>query len=285
MSKQNPNIRDRFALVLACTLFALAPGFSSGCASGGASSGDQPQSASAPSRADAPSSSDRASGPVAFPDAGWTIVLAAFSGPDARRQALAAAETLRTRAELGSVRVQDRGRGAAIVTGSYRSPGDAAAQRDLARIRAITINNGNPFSSAFLAPPIGAPDPGATPQYHLSRAFVEFGAQSRYTLQIAVYESPNQAEARRAAEQAATQLRAEGEPAFYYHGPSRSMVTLGAFTAAEAGLDTGLPGPILAEFQRRHPYNVFNGRQLLQRIPGQSRQVPQPSFLVEIPRE
>ena len=224
--------------------------------------------------------------PAAFSDAGWTIVLAAFSGPDARRQALAAADNLRAAApSLGSVRVQDRGRGAAIVSGSYRSPGDADAQRDLARIRAVTINNGTPFASAFLAPPTGAPDPGATPQYHLSRAFIEFGSQSRYTLQIAVYESPNPAEARRAAEQAATQLRSEGEPAFYYHGPSRSMVTLGAFTAAEAGLDTGLPGPILAEFQRRHPYNVFNGRQLLQRIPGQSRQVPQPSFLVEIPRE
>src|SRR5690606_17423075 len=98
------------------------------------------------------------------------------------------------------------------------------------------------FATAFLAPPAGDPDPGAIPQYHLSRARIEFGAQSRYTLQIAVYESNNPAEARRAAEQAAAQLRADGEPAFYYHGPSRSMVTLGAFTAAEAGLDTGLPG-------------------------------------------
>lgn len=277
MSKQNPNIRDRLALVTACIFFLAV----AGCAS--SPSSDSPAAAPAPTRDSSPSGTPSA---TAFPDAGWTIVLAAFSGPDARGQALAAAENLRSVApSIGAVRVQDRGRGAAIVTGSYRSPGDAAAQRDLARIREFTINSGTPFASAFLAPPVGRPDPGNTPQYHLSRAFVEFGAQSRYTLQIAVYESPNQNEARRAAEQAAAQLRADGEPAFYYHGPSRSMVTLGAFTAAEAGLDTGLPGPILAEFQRRHPYNLFNGRQLLQRMPGQSRQVPQPSFLVEIPRE
>ncbi len=282
MSKQNPNIRDRFASAALCILFTLITAGAAGCASSSDPAAPEGQRASAPSRAD---SSSVSTGPAAFADAAWTIVLAAYSGPDARRQALAAADSLRARPELGSVRVQDRGRGAAVVTGSYRSPGDAAAQRDLARIRGVNINNATPFASAFLAPPIGAPDPGNTPQYHLSRAFVEFGSQSRYTLQIAVYETPNPAEARRAAEQAASQLRADGEPAFYYHGPSRSMVTLGAFTAAEAGLDTGLPGPILAEFQRRHPYNLFNGRQLLQRMPGQSRQVPQPSFLVEIPRE
>lgn len=279
MPNQMTNILFRTVALAAMTILVL----SAGCASseGGSAVGEGP--------------SARARGGEAFPggdgrpgsmtDAGWSIVLVAYSGADARQRAGAAAETIRGRVDLPLVRVQDRGRGAAVVAGSYRSPADGAAQRDLARARAIALDGRTPFSSAFLAPPTGEADRGGLPQYHLSRAFTEFGSQSRYTLQIAVYESPNAREAERAAEQAAAQLRAEGEPAFYYHGPSRSMVTLGAFTGDEAGLETGLPGPILAELRRRHPYNLFNGRQLLQRVPGQSQRVPQPSFLVEIPRE
>lgn len=281
MPNQTANILHRAAALASITFLALALG----CAGGPAANPD-PAQASAPTRDQTREVlGDAGAQPASIADDGWTIVLAAYSGADARQRAAAAAETIRTRTNLPAVRVQDRGRGAAVVAGSYRSPADAAAQRDLARARDTTLDGQNPFTTAFLAPPVGDPDPGNLPQYHLSRAFTEFGSQSRYTLQIAVYETPDAAEARRAAEQAAAQLRADGEPAFYYHGPSRSMVTLGAFTAAESGLENGLPGPVLAEFRRRHPYNLFNGRQLLQRMPGQSQRAPQPSFLVEIPRE
>ena len=279
MPDQAPYILRRLAAPLLCTLFLALHG----CAS----SADQ-QGSSAATRSQAREVFGTSGGegqPGALADAGWSIVLAAFTGPDARQRAGALADLVRQRTDLPSIRVQDRGRGVAVVSGAYRSPSDADAQRDLDRARAAQIDGQAPFQSAFLAPPSGKPDPGATPQFHLSRARTEFGNQSRYTLQVAVYESPNPAEARRAAEQAAAQLRAEGLPAFYYHGPSRSMVTLGAFTAAEAGLDTGLPSPLLADLQRRHPYNLFNGRQLLQRVPGQRQQVPQPSFLVEIPKD
>jgi hypothetical protein len=271
MTNQNTNMILRPLAAFAITFFlALA-----GCAPSSQSS-----RASAPVNASANSAQ-----PGTMSDAGWTIVLAAFSGPDANAQAVAAANTIRSRVDLPNIRPQQRGRGAAVVSGNYRSPSDAAAQRDHARARAVTVDGNTPFPSAFLAPPAGKPDPGATPQYHLSRAFVEFGNQARYTLQIAVYESKNPTEARAAAEKAAVQLRTDGEPAFYYHGPSRSMVTIGAFSAAEAGLDTGLPGPVLAEYQRRHPYNLMNGRQLLTPVAGQSNTAPQTSFLVEIPRE
>ncbi len=269
MTNQSTNMLLRPLAALAFTFFLAV----AGCAS----------SSSTPTASAKPSAS-RAQ-PGALSDAGWTIVLAAFSGPDARAQAVTAASTIRARVDLPSIRAQERGRGAAVVSGSYTSPSDAAAQRDLARARAVTVDGATPFPSAFLAPPAGKPDPGSTPQYHLSRAFAEFGNQARYTLQIAVYESKNPAEARKAAEQAAAQLRAEGEPGFYYHGPSRSMVTIGAFSASEAGLDTGLPGPVLAEYQRRHPYNLMNGRQLLTQSGGRSNPAPQTSFLVEIPRE
>lgn len=221
--------------------------------------------------------------PGRLADAGWTIVLRAYSGPDARAQAIAAVQAVGARLPVPGARVQDRGRGAAVVVGSYAAPSDPAAQRDLRRIREFDLEGQRPFATAFLAPPVETNDLGATPQFHLSRATHEFGALARYTLQIGVYESANPAEARRAAEQAAAELRRGGEPAFYYHGPSRSMVTVGAFTAREAGLESPIPSPILEEFRRRHPFNLFNGRRLEQRTAGASRTTPQPSFLVEIP--
>ncbi|MBX3353410.1 MAG: hypothetical protein KF684_10815 [Phycisphaeraceae bacterium] len=221
--------------------------------------------------------------PTRLADAGWTIVLRAYTGSDARAQAMSTLQGISSRVSLPTMRVQDRGRGSAIVVGSFSAPSDPAAQRELQRVRELELDGQRPFATAFLAPPVDTNDTGGAPQFHLSRATQEFGTAARYTLQIGVYESANPAEARRAAEQAAVELRRGGEPAFYYHGPSRSMVTIGAFTARDAGLDSPIPSAVLEEFRRRHPYNLFNGRRLEQRTAGASRTTPQPSFLVEIP--
>ena len=64
-----------------------------------------------------------------------------------------------------------------------------------------------------------------------------------YTLQIAVYGRPDNTDAtkedlaqfRKSAEEAVVQLRREGEQAYYYHGPNRSMVTVGIFSEDDAG--------------------------------------------------
>lgn len=217
------------------------------------------------------------------PDEGWSIALAAFSGSGHRQRAEAALPQIRTDLGLRQARLQARDSGTAIVMGRYDGPGDRQAQQDLARVRSIEVDGFRPFGGAFLSPAPRREDLGSNPSYNLANARREFGSSVRYTLQIGVYESPDPREARRAAEQAAVELRREGEPAFYYHGSGRSMVTVGAFTERDAGTRDGLPGPLLLEMRRRHPNNLLNGnRTIVERVGGRER--TQASFLVEIPQ-
>src|SRR5690606_35406522 len=164
MPTQKPNKNHRRLAPLGLILFFLIPACAGDSGAPRATARPRPDAARAQ--------------PGAMADAGWSIVLAAFSGPDAQRQAAAAADSIRARVDLPNIRPQPRGRGAAVVAGAYRAPSDPAAQRDLARAREVTLDGRTPFATAFLAPPAGNPDPGAIPQYHLSRARIEFGAQS-----------------------------------------------------------------------------------------------------------
>lgn len=224
-------------------------------------------------------------------DEGWTIVLAAFSGTGHGEQASQTLARVQQETGLRGVRVQERGRGSAVVYGSYPSPTEARAQRDLERVRATVVDERRVFAGAFLAPPRASSLSGRSSQHSLARAREEFGPGVRYTLQIAVYESSRREEAMRAAEEAVLRLRREGEPAFFHHGSSRSMVTVGAFTAADAqafldrapGQTTGGGSAMLWELFRRHPQNLFNGNQPLLIRGEDGRQRAQRSFLVGIP--
>lgn len=217
---------------------------------------------------------------------GWTIVLATYAGPDHQALAAAALEQVRSLTPIKDARIQPRGKGSAVVLGNYTTPADPAVQTTLQTVRATLIENRPVFAGAFLAPPRvpSEIDPASAAPFALTTARTEFSPRARYSLQIAFYESPDISEARKAAEKATVQLRRDGEPAFYYHGPTASLVTLGAFTDADAGLSKPIESPLLMELRKRHPHNLYNGnQQLLQKTPGSKSKTPQPSFLVEIP--
>lgn len=232
----------------------------------------------APRKSDAPASQSPAQ---AAPQ--WTIVLGTFTGPDHQRLATEAAARITAETGLTGLRLELRGKGSVVTVGQFAEPDDAA-RRELDRVRALKMNGAAVFAGAFLAPPPAGSDVGLSPRYHLQNAREEFGPAVRYTLQVAVYESPKKEEAMRAAEQAAVTLRREGESAYYYHGPQRSMVTIGAFAESEVGVNGARPSPALEALQRRHPLNLLNGnRPLVEKRAGSSKTTNQPSFLVEIP--
>ncbi len=213
----------------------------------------------------------------------WTIILGTFTGPDHRKVAGEAAARIIGETGLGGLRIEPRGKGTVIALGLYPEPNDEA-RRELDRVRELKMGNQPVFAGAFLAPPPAGSDVGLSPMYHLSKAREEFGPAVRYTLQVAVYESPKREEAMRAAEQAAVVLRREGESAFYYHGQQRSMVTIGAFAESDVGLNGALPSPALEALKRRHPLNLLNGnRPLVETRVGSDKSTNQPSFLVMIP--
>lgn len=205
-------------------------------------------------------------GPDMAGESGWAIVLETFKGRDAAAQAqqrLPHVSALLGRNDV-SVRVRDSG--AAIVLGGYESPQDERARRDLEMVRSkeMALPGGppsRPYESAFLAAPAAA-DRGLLPEYDLTNQRRRLGNQPAYTVQIAVYDTPDRPqEAKRAAEKAAKVLRDAGEKAFYYHGPRRSMVTIGLFTGRDVDEKSGRPrNPEIARVRKEFPLNLLNGQ-------------------------
>ncbi len=248
---------------------------------------------------------------------GWSIVLGAFSpdrdqvdvgaglgngsGGASGQSFEAAAHTALFRAQamagLSGVTLEKRGNGLVLLYGSFPSGTSTDAQRELAYVRSIEVGGSKPYEAAFLAPP-GA-SAGTMPDYDLATVKARRGTKKPlYTLQIAVYGRTDNTDAskddlvqfRKAAEEAVTRLRHDGEQAYYYHGPNRSMVTIGVFTEQDAGFGGRLRGegaPLMAARQK-FPNNLLNGEAVRERTPGRQGSGAsdfrlQPSRLVEVP--
>lgn len=230
---------------------------------------------------------------------GWSIVLAAFRGEDQAKLAEQTLALLASTGQGGGARAIKRGPATLVVIGNYADPADQSAQAELQRIRDVEIKGEKPFAGAFLSPPeVGGPA-GSRPEYNLMRAKEQY-RKARFSLQIAVYGPTDrkptpeeQAESRKAAETAAATLRHEGELAFYYHGPSLSMVTIGVFNdddvARRGDARNGVPpkpdSPVLSALKRRFPHNLVNGAlvKTTQVIGNKKIESVQESQLVEIP--
>lgn len=215
------------------------------------------------------------------PSTGWRIVLATFRNTDAVTRAQAALPQIQAQAGLSGAFIVPQRHGAVIAVGSYDSPSDRTAQRDLKHIHAIRINGVAVFGSALLTPPPSGVS-GANPELNLANAHDLFGDDVVYTLQVAVYESDNRAEVLRSAEQAAAMFRQDGELAFYYHGPNRSIVTIGLFTEKDYDPARSRLSDELKSLMERHPNHLYNGMGVREHLAdGTTRN--QPTRLVRIP--
>lgn len=219
----------------------------------------------------------------------WTIGLKPFAGPDARIRAEQELARLSRLDGLREAFVLERGPRLVICIGKVSSPNSAEAEALLARVRGVRDEGTRPFANAFYIPPAGA----ATSDLDLRSAPSAYGPTAIYTLQVGAYGradgvSPTEkdvAEARRKAEEAAAELRRQGELAFYYHGPSMSMVTVGVFGERDIGDSFSME---LRSMMERFPHNLFNGQGVNQTVltaDGREEQVLQPSFPVLIPTQ
>jgi hypothetical protein len=290
-------------LTFFCLLSALAAGVvgcsqpkpSSQQAQGSATFGDFAKQAPdvmatprAAPQSPASKSKSKVDAPVAAP---WSIVIVAAdeTNLDAARMAL---EKVRTTGGLPDAYLEKRGDRVVVAYGRYDSPMNNTAQRDLQRIQSMEIDGSKPFMGAVLTPPEYSMLSGSVPEYNL--AFVkQQRPKALYTLQVAVYErsdgkppTPRElAEIRSSAEKAAVQLRREGDEAFYYHGPNRSMVTVAVFL--EEDVDPARPGVetfAVTALRKKHPLNLVNGQGVKVKVRGQAQAKLQPSFIVAIPK-
>lgn len=224
---------------------------------------------------------------------GWSIVLARVSsgGMDRAGEMLRAAQDA---ARLDGAYIDQRPDGLVIAYGDYLA-NDEKAQRDLERVRKIEIGGSRPYAGAIIVPPSSEELRGSNPAYDLRTVKRRYGKQAVYTLQIGVYgradyQAPSAedlASFRRAAEEAVRDLRANGETAFYYHAPARSMVTVGVF--GEKDFDSTTLPPYqslkLKAAREKFPHNLLNGAGINETVRMESGKVTrlQSSQLVAIP--
>jgi hypothetical protein len=100
---------------------------------------------------------------------------------------------------------------------------DKSAKATREKIDAMTdASGGRPFRNALIVE-LTAPDPDAPPQWDLANA----PPGMAWSVQIAAYEGSPQR--KKYAVDAVREARAQGVPAYYYHGPSISSVCVGAW--------------------------------------------------------
>ncbi len=226
----------------------------------------------------------------------WSIILVTLPNMQLAQQALV---NVQSKHGLLSAYTKKRQGKAVIAYGRYEGPNDQRALIDLDRVREIQSTNGTrPFAAAFLAPPSSETLGGQNAEYNLRTVKSRFGPKAIYTLQIGVYgthggESPSASEIkefRTTAERAVLELRDQGEQAFYYHAPLRSMVTIGVFGEQDFDGTTtpAIESMRLKELRKRYPHNYLNGqgiRETIRSSTGQRITRLQPSNLVSIPEK
>ncbi|MGE0479139.1 MAG: hypothetical protein AB7Q17_01585 [Phycisphaerae bacterium] len=137
---------------------------------------------------------------------------------------------------------------------------------------------------------------GGNPAWELSRA------SGAWSLQVAVfYNTKDMNRRKQAAVEYCKLLREQGEEAYYFHGASKSSVTLGAFPrdsiieSTETDPNTGVArarsrivDERMLSLQRKYPLNLENGHKMYDIVRNAQGEVTQrverASFPVEIPR-
>ena len=234
---------------------------------------------------------------------GWAIPLGTFSLENHRETAAAFRDQFQASTRMTGAWVDSSRTDRSIVWyGQYDGHSDPRLVADLDRLRTVSIEGAQPFRKVLPSMYRAELSSGSIPQYSLRRVREMFPGRDRiFTLQVGFFEpdkSSNMPLAQQAAEEFVTQLRAQGEPAFYYHGPTKSMVLVGIFF--EDAIDPALAvdpltgyGAEVVAMQQRFPYNLDNGRQLIERhsVPSSGTrggrrtvETPQPSFLIEVPK-
>lgn len=204
----------------------------------------------------------------------WTIVVYGYRGENRAAAARAALDKIAGVAGMTGFRPEQRGETTVIAYGRYDDPNSQRAVRDVERIQRTEVDGAFPFRGAVLTPPAYA-GLGSHPEYDLRRVRERF-PRAVSSLQIGFYtalgqhvsELPADAqrEIREAGEQAAVNLRREGELAFYYHGPTGTAVTVGVFTDEDIDAARQYESPLVQELKARFPHNLVNGKELRQRI-------------------
>jgi hypothetical protein len=231
----------------------------------------------------------------------WTILCTEMAGPYRMQYVEHYAQGLRRTPGLDSDAVfyMDHSDGTArLYYGTYYRKTDSSGSRstppDLARdvriIKDLSVEGTHrPFAQALI---VRKPQPDAGhPEWLLTKA------PGKYSLQVAAFVPTDDfVEYKEAAAQYCELLRSKGYEAYYHHGPSCSIVTVGSFgedairyRKMQLGggpyVEEPYYSPEVVALQKKETFseNLVNGGKVRSRINGK-RAAPAASQLVPIPR-
>ena len=166
--------------------------------------------------------SAKADGPIPPADAQWTIMCESVEGPSHVEEAALLKARLIKLSGMHDWYVIHGERESTIYFGYYRTL-EKRAEQDRQRINALTDKLGNRLVRGGVLVPVSAPDPEAPPDWNLLNA----PKNAYWTIEIATF--LGDAQRKQAAVEAVRELRARGEQAYFYHGPTASSVCIGAW--------------------------------------------------------
>lgn len=202
----------------------------------------------------------------------WAIPLERFSGGNRHAQARLLMQQISRQARQVDLWIEDFDGMSTVYAGRFDSANDPRARQMLERVRETEIEGTQPFAHAHLEPLVGQ-DRRAGDALDLRQY------SGYYTLQVAFFDDAYPGDRRDAAVDYARELREQGHQAYYYHGPNRSLVTVGLFTYQEAFItadDPLSPGARVdaysqrvLDLQKEFPRNIANGYELIERVDGE----------------
>jgi|GEM_PF-622896 len=227
---------------------------------------------------------------------GWSIILSTVERGDMKR-AVEMLRIIQDEAGLDKAYIDRRNAGLVIAYGDYLDRNDPEAVADLKKVKGIDLMGVKLFEGAVVVPPSGDALRGSNTSNDLRGVKERYGKNAVYTLQIGIYgrddyqmpSAEDLVEFRKAAEKAASELRAQGVMAFYYHAPARSMITVGVFSERDFDATTLPPtqSPQMKKMRERFPNNLLNGQGINETVRTESGKITrlQSSQLVAIPEK
>lgn len=188
----------------------------------------------------------------------FAVQLAQYTGPQSVSDAAKLVAKARVQTNLADLWYASDAGQATVYAGRFRDPDADPARRTLRLARDIEIDGETPFEDAKLVSLSG----GGTENYD-PRDLRSLSGKGLYTLQVGYYDQQYGEDFRKAAEDKVDQLRDQGEDAYYYHGPRRSLILINAWTREEAFLSQ--PGQMdrysnaVRAAQKKYPHNIPNG--------------------------
>lgn len=203
----------------------------------------------------------------------FAIVIATFAGDEHAQSAAATHAQLRGQYPMigGNLTQRPRSRGTALTYGNYLGYDDPAAKKDMAMLRSVPTLHGTPMFQQVLLLRFKASRMLQNLHPHdlwtVRREFPKI--VPIFTLEVAVWGDFDSGQfpttkRRAAAEGYASELRAKGFEAFFYHNDDAelSSVTVGLFGHSAVDAETGFYSYEVEALLSRFPVRLVNGQEV-----------------------